>query len=77
MKLWYQTYLIVNNKNFTKNFPLRNVSQNSKYIRYVSVVKECNPRVVIVTKTNEETLGKHFFRFYDTNRNCRNIQVII
>ena len=39
------------------------MSQNSKYIRYVSVVKECNPRVVIVTKTNEETLGKHFSGF--------------
>ena len=39
------------------------MSQNSKYIRYVSVVKECNPRVVIVTKANEETLGKLFSGF--------------
>ena len=36
------------------------MSQNSKYIRYVSVVKECNPRFVIVTKINDEALRKHF-----------------
>ena len=39
------------------------MSQNSKYIRYVSVVKECNPRVVIVTKANAENLGNLFSGF--------------
>ena len=46
-----------------KDFSLRNVCQNCKYMGYVSVVKERNPRVVIATKTKEKFLGNYLSGF--------------